>query len=188
MGDAPYIETPRLVLTWPTAAQIDGFYAATAGSAMFDTISWDGPGCADDLHEFWSACRRAVSADLAMTVNVAIIERTTDRYVGGVGLRPVDDDPAVLDVGYALSPDAQGRGYATEAVGAVVDGAFGVQLAQRVSATLFVGNLASRRVLDKLGFRHEGTLRRSALKHGDYLDEWMMAITRPDWEARVVGR
>ena len=43
MKKAPHLETERLLLTWPDAAQIDTYYKLIVGSAMFDTILWDGP-------------------------------------------------------------------------------------------------------------------------------------------------
>jgi RimJ/RimL family protein N-acetyltransferase len=48
----------------------------------------------------------------------------------------------------------------------------------------FVGNHAPRRVLEKQGFVYEGTQRRCVCKRGLWLDQWMIAITRPDWESR----
>jgi hypothetical protein len=47
-----------------------------------------------------------------------------DRLVGDVGLRVAEDEPGVVMVGYTMAPTAQGKGYATEAVGALVDYAF----------------------------------------------------------------
>ena len=39
----PLIETERLLLTWPTPEQIDGYYDSIIGTNIFDTIFWDGP-------------------------------------------------------------------------------------------------------------------------------------------------
>lgn len=113
-----------------------------------------------------------------------MIERESGRYIGGVGLRPVDDNPAKLDLGYAFAVHAHGTGYATETVGALVDEAFRNRGAERIFGSVFVGNHGSRRVMEKLGFVYEGTLRRSVHKRGVWLDEWILAITRPDWEQR----
>ena len=113
-----------------------------------------------------------------------IIEKASDACIGGASLRPVAGDPAILDVGYALAPAFQGRGYGTEAVGALVHEGFANRGAERVFATIFVGNTASARVCHKIGMRLEGTMRRAVLKRGTWRDEWLYAITRPDWEGR----
>ena len=51
-------------------------------------------------------------------------------------------------------------------------------------AVPFARNVASARVLEKCGYRLEGTLRQSAIKDGVVLDHWMYAITRDDLDPR----
>jgi RimJ/RimL family protein N-acetyltransferase len=90
----------------------------------------------------------------------------------------------VIDIANALAVDSHSRGYATEAVGALVDEAFSARGAEGIFGAVLVGNGGSRRVMEKLGFVHEGTLRRCVCKRGVWLDQWLMAISRPDWESR----
>ncbi len=180
----PLIETERLLLTWPTPEQIDGYYDSIIGTSIFDTILWDGPSDAQELHDWWTQGASRSPLDFSLSLSLAVIERASGRYVGGVGLRPVDGDPAIIDIGYAFAVDSHGKGYATEAVGALVDEAFGKRGAERVFGKVFVGNDGSRRVMEKLGFVCEGTLRRCVCKRGVWRDEWIIAITRPDWERR----
>jgi aminoglycoside 6'-N-acetyltransferase len=70
--------------------------------------------------------------------------------VGDVGIR-VDDDPGVILVGYTVAPAHQGHGYATEAIGALVDYAFETLGADVVRAYADAGNIASVRVGEKVG-------------------------------------
>ena len=180
----PALEAARLLLTWPTEAQLRGFYEAVRGADVFEQVLWDGPESARALLERWERVRAAGYPEADDPLLLGMVERASDRMVGTVSLRPQLRWPEVADVGYLVAPCAQGRGYATEAVGAVVDHAFARRRAERVYATTFVGNAASRRVLDKLGFVFEGTLRRTVQKRGAWRDQWLLAITRPDWEAR----
>jgi RimJ/RimL family protein N-acetyltransferase len=180
----PLIETERLLLTWPTPEQIDGYYDSIIGTTIFDTILWGGPSDAQELHDWWTQNVLRSPLDFSLSLDLAVIERASGRYIGGVGLRPVDNDPQVIDIGYAFAVDSHGKGYATEAVGALVDEAFSARGAERIFGKVFVDNDGSRRVMEKLGFVHEGTLRRCVCKRGVWLDEWMLAITRPDWESR----
>ncbi len=180
----PCIQTPRLVLTWPTKEQIDAYHATIVGTKIFDTILWEGPSGPKDLHDWWQENVSHNPSDLSLSLDTAIIEQVSGRYIGGVSARPVERDPAVLDIGYALAVDFHGHGYATEAVGALVDEAFSKRGAERIFGNAFVGNHASRRVMEKLGFVYEGTQRRCVYKRGAWLDQWMLAITRPDWESR----
>ena len=77
------------------------------------------------------------------------------RMIGGVGLHL--EAHGGWELGYWLTPDAWGRGYATEAGRAVIDMARHALGLKRVVARHFVDNPASGRVLRKLGFVETGT-------------------------------
>lgn len=176
----PWIETERLVLTWPTDDQVRAYTSEIEGTDLFDTIVWDGLTHPDELVDGWQ--RRRSRSGLDDPLKVAAIDPVTDRYLGDVSLSPTDGERRILELGYAFAPANQGRGYATEAVRAVVDHAFAERGAERVFAPIFVGNHASRRVSEKVGLRYEATMRRRICKRGTWIDEWVLAITRPDWE------
>lgn len=77
------------------------------------------------------------------------------RLVGGIGIHPSDDGP---ELGYWLTPDAWGRGYATEAGHAVIDMARHALGLTRLVSGHFVDNPASGHVLAKLGFIPTGRI------------------------------
>jgi aminoglycoside 6'-N-acetyltransferase len=86
-------------------------------------------------------------------VQFSLEERIGGRLVGDVGLSPADDAPDVIKIGYTVSPAAQGRGYATEAVSALVRYAFDRLGAVTVRAYASEENVASIRVAEKVGMR-----------------------------------
>jgi RimJ/RimL family protein N-acetyltransferase len=86
-------------------------------------------------------------------VQFSVEERETGRLVGDVGLSPADGEPGVIKVGYTIDPAAQGRGYGTEAVGALVRYAFDVLGADVVRAYASADNAPSIRVAEKVGLR-----------------------------------
>jgi aminoglycoside 6'-N-acetyltransferase len=75
------------------------------------------------------------------------------RLVGDVGLSPADGEPGVIKVGYTIAPAFQGRGYATEAVAALVAYAFDTLGADVVRAYASADNVPSIRVAEKVGMR-----------------------------------
>lgn len=85
-------------------------------------------------------------------VQFSVRERETDALVGDVGLSPADE-PDVIKVGYTMAPAFQGRGYATEAVAALVDYAFDTLGADVVRAYASAENTPSIRVAEKVGMR-----------------------------------
>ena len=151
---------------------------------MFDTMIWDGPSNVGELHDWWADNRTHGPSNFLLDLDVGIIERDSNRYLGGASIRPVDGNPAIIDLGDALAPDFHGRGYATEAVGALVDEAFAHRGAEHIFGNAFVGNHASRRVMEKLGSIQEGTQRRTICTRGVWIAQWMIAIIPPDWERR----
>ena len=78
---------------------------------------------------------------------------STLQLIGAISVGPFEDEPHEL--GYWLTPDAWGRGYATEAGAAVLRAARSAGI-RRVAAGHFLDNPASGRVLRKLGFRATG--------------------------------
>jgi ribosomal-protein-serine acetyltransferase len=84
------------------------------------------------------------------------IDLATGEPVVWCGLHDIDWISLRCDTGFWVRRSAQGRGIATEAANAMVRYAFGALRMRRVGLTHSEGNEASRRIAEKLGFRHEG--------------------------------
>ncbi|MGQ0840716.1 GNAT family N-acetyltransferase [Actinokineospora sp.] len=91
-------------------------------------------------------------------------------------------------VGYWVAGHAVGGGVATAAVALTVDHCFASAGLHRVEATVRPENLASLRVLGKLGFREEGVFRRYLDVAGDWRDHLCLALTTEDIPAGLVSR
>jgi RimJ/RimL family protein N-acetyltransferase len=86
-------------------------------------------------------------------VQVSVEDARTGELVGDVGLSPAAGEPGVIKLGYTIAPEFQGRGYATEAVRALIDYAFDVLAAEVVRIYADGDNVASHRVAEKAGLR-----------------------------------
>jgi aminoglycoside 6'-N-acetyltransferase len=86
-------------------------------------------------------------------VQFSVQERDGGRLVGDVGISPADGESGVVKVGYTMAPAFQGRGYGTEAVGALVAYAFDALGADVVRAYADADNTPSIRVAEKVGMR-----------------------------------
>jgi aminoglycoside 6'-N-acetyltransferase len=86
-------------------------------------------------------------------VQLSVEDRETGRLVGDVGLSPAEGEPGVIKVGYTIDPAFQGRGYATEAVAALVGYAFERLGADVVRAYASADNVPSIRVAENVGMR-----------------------------------
>lgn len=99
--------------------------------------------------------------------------------VGGISLHVGRDiERRSAEIGYWLGEEHWGRGIVSAAVAAVTAYALRDLDLLRVFAVPFARNPASARVLEKAGYRLEGTMRRSAVKDGEVLDQWLYAAVR----------
>jgi len=90
---------------------------------------------------------------------------------------------AVARMGYFIDQAHQGRGYATEAMRAVLEWLFTETPVHRAEADITPGNIASCRVVEKLGFRFEGTLRKNFFFKDQWHDSLEYSLLRDEWTA-----
>ena len=88
------------------------------------------------------------------------------------------------EVGYVFNPAYHGRGYATEAVGALLRLGFEGLGLHRIAGHLDARNTASARVLERAGLRREAHLVENEFVKGEWADELIYGILRREWEAR----
>jgi len=87
-----------------------------------------------------------------------------------------------LEIGYILLPSERGKGYCTEAVNIMVDYLFLSKESRRIQAQTDLRNVASQKVLEKVGFRKEGTLRKNFFVRGEWRDACLYSILREEWK------
>lgn len=81
----------------------------------------------------------------------AVIAKCTGDFVGWLSFRPQQDHPLAIQLGYRFCKAAWGKGYATEGARALIHKGFVEQNIQSVVATTYEKNIASRRVMEKIG-------------------------------------
>ncbi|MGH7581130.1 MAG: GNAT family N-acetyltransferase [Gemmatimonadales bacterium] len=173
----PQVRTPRLDLTPMTADAIDALLAGDAPrlldltGARFRHVA-PPPYMADALPIVRERLRASPSE--APWWNWLIVERESGEAAGSVSFGgPVNPDGAVL-VGYAMYTDYAGRGYATEAVKALVAWAFGQPGVREVRALAPVWNTPALRVAENVGMRPVG-----AEEDDDVGEVLLYAVTAP---------
>lgn len=107
---------------------------------------------------------------------------------GTIGLVPGSDiERHTAEVGYWLGRRFWGRGVVTDALRAITAYAVAELGMHRVFAVPFTDNAASVRVLEKVGYVREGRMRRSAVKDGRVLDQWLFAAYDDDLPFDAAG-
>jgi RimJ/RimL family protein N-acetyltransferase len=106
--------------------------------------------------------------------------------VGAIGLH-MKRDYERAEIGYWLGVPFWGRGYATEAVAAVIRYGFEELKLNRIYAGYFSRNAASGRVMEKNGMKYEGSLRQHVKKWDEFVDVIYYGILRSEWEKKVLS-
>ena len=96
-----------------------------------------------------------------------VVEAASGRDIGQAGLVTRDYLPAP-DLGYALLPEARGKGYATEAATALIDAAFTHHDLHRIEAQMDARNSASAQLCERLGMQREAHLRQNWWMKGEW--------------------
>jgi RimJ/RimL family protein N-acetyltransferase len=135
-----------------------------------------------DARAFVDMFRRWQSELPRRRFQLAIVRRADQRLVGNCGIRRKPDNDWEADIGYELSPDCWEKGYATEAARSMVDFGFRELRLQRITSWCIADNVASARVLDRLGFKREGRLRRNEFFKGRWWDTLLYALLAEEWQ------
>lgn len=110
------------------------------------------------------------------TARFAMVHRFSGELLGTVELDSIDHRKSQAELGYWIRTDRAGVGFTTEAARALLSYAFATLSLNKVRADVAVGNVPSARVLTKLGFALEGTLREDRPIAGVYTDHWRFGM------------
>lgn len=116
---------------------------------------------------------------------LAVVERESGAMIGNCGIRVNDPEMGEANIGYEIDPRFWGHGYATEAARAILSVGFADLRLHRVWAECIADNVASTRVLAKLGMRREACFR----EHRRFRDRWwdtcIFGILDREWREQV---
>jgi RimJ/RimL family protein N-acetyltransferase len=117
-------------------------------------------------------------------VVLAVVPNRAAPAAGTVVLRISSEQQREGHLAVCLRRSSWGQGYATEACGALLRLAFEQLDLHRIHTTVSVDNGASVRLMQKLGMRNEGRLVEHLLIRGEWLDSFVFALLRREWQAR----
>jgi RimJ/RimL family protein N-acetyltransferase len=107
------------------------------------------------------------------------IEKKDGSKVGNMNHRPVG---TAQEIGYTLLPSERKKGYCSEAAMIMVDYLFLSKNIVRIQAHTDLKNVASQKVLEKIGFKKEGTIRKEEFVKGEWRDKYLYSILREEWK------
>ena len=110
---------------------------------------------------------------------LSIFIKENNMLIGDIGIHFIDD--LQVEIGFALSADYQGKGYATEAVLGVMNYLFYTLKKHRVTASVDPRNIKSISLLNRIKMRKEAHFKKSYWFNGEWVDDIVYAILAEEW-------
>ena len=154
-----HIETERLVIRPYALTDLDDLYAVVSEPNFYQFIPEDMPS-RDDVQRVieWSIqCNSKNTPTKIHKLNLAIVDRESQTLIGYCGLGPDDVKETEIELYYGISEACRGQGIASEATQALLKYAFNKIGLFKVIAVVHPENVASLRIVEKLGMNYEYT-------------------------------
>ncbi|MEO8281548.1 MAG: GNAT family N-acetyltransferase, partial [Ideonella sp.] len=179
------ITTPRLTLRGVTESDLDDLFEINGDAQVTRFLPYVNWQTSDDA-QAWLKRTRAVEA-AGSGQQLAMVLRDSGKVIGTVLLFRYEEPSARIELGYVLGRLHWGSGVMFEALNAVCSHVFSAMAIRRIEAQVNPDNLASNRLLHRLGFNCEGTLRQRWVNQGQAVDTNFYGLLADDWKGRQQG-
>ncbi|WP_194905679.1 GNAT family N-acetyltransferase [Catenulispora rubra] len=175
----PSLQTARLRLRAFEDTDADDLFALQSNAYVL--CYWDSPPWTERARaeQFIARCREMEKE--ASGARLAVDRVSDGTFIGWCTLAGWNPDFRSASLGYCFDDAAWGHGYATEAGRSLLEWAFDTLDLNRVQSETDTRNVGSARVLEKLGFVREGTLREDCIVNGVVSDSWVYGLLRREW-------
>lgn len=183
MTDQTILTTPRLRLRPLRERDLPDLLATHRVAAVNQYLpyaTWRGM---EDARTWFARVRQREAAGSALYFAITL-PAAAERAIGHALLFGLSKDDGRAEFGYALDRAFHGQGYGGEAAEALVAHAFAALDLRRLEAAAEARNLASHRLLLRLGFRHEGCQRQHHWNKGVLADLNLYGLLRDEWRPR----
>lgn len=155
--------TERLLLR---EYKIDDFESVHRYASDPDFSKYDfwGPNTPEDTKKFLSEMIAQSLSNPRFKFEVAVCLKDGGRQIGGCGIRRESELSSIGNIGWAMCPEYQARGYTTEAARALIDFGFNTLNLAVIYATCDTRNIASYKVMEKLGMKRVGLIKGQKVK------------------------
>lgn len=180
----PDTQTERLCLRQLAPDDAAPIFAYRSLPKVSEYQSW--PQSMEDLQEaICSMSLREFGTPGWYQIGIALL--TDGRLIGDCGARFLETDSRVAEVAITIAPAFQSRGYASEALVALLNLLFLKQKIHRVYASVDPRNAASMGLMERIGLRKEAHFKQSLWFKGSWVDDVHFAILASEWSKLATG-
>lgn len=177
--DLPEIETPRLLLRKLSVADANDLLGYAADPQVSRFTSWDQYASIADAHRFihWAMDRYQRKLEAPWGIEL----KSEEKLIGTLGFSDFVAQNERAEVNYAISAKYWGQGLTPEALEHAIAFGFTTLQLHRIEARCMPENVASARVMEKVGMKYEGTMRHALRAKNAWHDLLLYAILRNEW-------
>ena len=176
----PALETEHLLLRPLVRQDARDIFAYASDPEVARYVLWEPHRSLSETRAFISYVRGLYFRGLP--ASWAAVLRDSGRVIGTIGFMYYNGVNRSAEVGYSFARSEWNKGYATEALRAVIGSAFAALPLNRLEAQHDTRNPASGRVMEKCGMHREGILRQRIMNKGEFADVVLWSILRSDLE------
>ena len=173
------IETERLVIRLAEPEDAESIFSYRSDFVENKYQGWF-PESVEVVRDYISNMPKALDIN-DMCFQFAIFLTCEKRLIGDMGIIFTNHDNKQAEIGCTLNKDYKAQGYATEALNRMVRFLFGTLNKHRIIASVDPRNIASIRLLERLGFRKEAHFKKSYYLRGEWVDDIIYAKLKTEW-------
>lgn len=173
------LETERLILRKMTLEDAEDMFEYASDPDVAKYTTWDTHQSVKDTKFFLNTVVERYKN--RQITDWGIVHKGEEKLIGTGGFAECHLFHSRAEIGYALSRKYWRQGYMSEAVTAIVKFGFQTMNLNRIEARCEVDNIASARVMEKVGMQFEGILRQHIFTKGKYCDLKIYSILREDF-------
>lgn len=178
----PHLETERLIFKEFKMSDAESLFDIQSNKQVIKYLDRDAHKTIDDSIEMLGEMIKVFDERRGIEWNIT--EKKSGKTIGYIGYWKLNKKNVRAEVGYALSPEFWGLGYASEALDKIIDFGFNDFHLHSIEANVNPGNQKSINLLEKLGFKKEAHFKEDFFYNGNFLDSAIYCLLETDYSKK----
>ncbi|WP_138415387.1 GNAT family N-acetyltransferase [Aquibacillus sediminis] len=179
LKEMPDLETKRLKLRKLTFSDLNDVHYFCSNPKVANPMTWEVNKTIEVTNDFLKAVISGY--ENGESGEWAIELKDTGKVIGVAAFIDWNNEHSCLEIGYFLSEDFWGKGIVTEALNKILHYGFDVLSPNRIEGRCDTDNFASQKIMQKMGMKYEGTLRKNEYIKGEFRDTQMYSILKTEY-------
>ena len=181
--DSIIIKSKRLYLRHLVIEDAEHIFNYAKNINVSKFVTWDSHVTIKDSIKFVKSILKIYKIFPISNLGIVINENFNETVIGTIGLLQKQRMSLnTYELGFAINENYWGKGYAYEAAISLLKHCFDNYIIQRVEATCMIENIKSYKLMEKIGMKREGILRKYVFKNNYYYDSYMYSILKHEWD------